>query len=81
MTLLRESFSELVKKLPNPVLLSENGNTKIESKYKTFILGDDKDPDESEMEILQPFSKAKIGETSLLTSACITLIHHSLDEE
>ena len=80
-TLLRETFSELVKKLPNPVLLSENGNTKIESKYNTFILGDDKDPDESEMEILQPFSKAKIGETSLLTSACITLIHHSLDEE
>ena len=80
-TLLRESFSELVKKLPNPVLLSENGNTKIESKYKTFVLGDDKDPDESEMEILQPFNKAKIGETSLLTSACITLIHHFLDEE
>ena len=52
-TLQKESFSELVKRLPKPVLLNENGDAKIESKYKTFILGDDRDPNVSEMKIMQ----------------------------
>ena len=76
----RESFDSLVEKLPRPALLSENGNSKVQPEYKTFILGDDKDPTNDEMEILKKFNKVKIGKTSLLTSACITLIHHFLDE-
>lgn len=79
-TLQRENFSELIKKLPKPVLLNEKGNKKIGTEHETFILGDDKDPTDEEMNILNSFDKAKIGETSLLTSACITLIHHFLDE-
>ena len=79
-TLQREKFSELIKKLPKPVLLNENGKHKISSKYQTFILGDDRDPTEEEMKALDSLDKVKIGETSLLTSACITLIHHFLDE-
>ena len=79
-TLQRENFSELIKKLPKPVLLNENGKSKISSKYQTFILGDDRDPTEEEMKTLDSLDKVKIGETSLLTSACITLIHHFLDE-
>ena len=79
-TMQRESFEELVKKLPKPALLSENGKKEINSNYETFILGDDKDPNYDEMEILKSFDKVKIGEISLLTSACITLIHHFLDE-
>ena len=79
-TLQRENFSELIKKLPKPVLLNENGKHKISSKYQTFILGDDRDPTEEEMKALDSLDKVKIGETSLLTSACITLIHHFLDE-
>tara|TARA_B110000014_G_C19683531_1_gene358389 strand:+ start:10 stop:576 length:567 start_codon:yes stop_codon:yes gene_type:complete len=79
-TMQRENFSELVKKLPKPVLLNENGENKIKPEYQTFILGDDRDPTEEEMKILNSLDKAKIGETSLLTSACITLIHHFLDE-
>ena len=50
------------------------------SNYETFVLGDDRDPTDDEMEILKSFDKLKIGQTSLLTSACITLIHHFLDE-
>jgi tRNA pseudouridine-54 N-methylase len=76
----RENFSKLVEKLPKPVLLNEKGENKIGSKYQTFILGDDKDPTDDEMKILNSLDKVKIGETSLLTSACITLIHHFLDE-
>lgn len=79
-TMKREDFSELIKKLPNPVLLNETGNKKISTKYQTFILGDDSDPNEEEMVLLSKIDCAKIGELSLLTSACITLIHHSLDE-
>ena len=79
-TIQRESFEKLVKKLPKPSLLSEKGDKEVKSNYETFVLGDDRDPTEDEMEILESFDKLKIGETSLLTSACITLIHHFLDE-
>lgn len=79
-TIQRENFSDLVKKLPKPVLLNENGDKKIELEYQTFILGDDKDPTDDEMKILNSLNTVKIGKTSLLTSACITLIHHFLDE-
>ncbi len=76
----RENFSKLVEKLPKPVLLNEKGENKIGPEYQTFILGDDRDPTDDEMKILNSLDKVKIGETSLLTSACITLIHHFLDE-
>ena len=79
-TMKREDFAELIKKLPNPVLLSEAGNKQINGQYQTFILGDDKDPNDEEMKLLSKMDRAKVGELSLLTSACITLIHHSLDE-
>jgi tRNA pseudouridine-54 N-methylase len=46
---------------------------------KTFVLGDDKDPTEEEMEILKKLPKISLGKESLLSSACITLIHHRLD--
>jgi tRNA pseudouridine-54 N-methylase len=45
----------------------------------TFVLGDDKDPTEEEMEILNDLPKISLGKESLLSSACITLIHHHLD--
>ena len=66
--------------MPKPALLSEKGDKEVKSNYETFVLGDDRDPTDDEMEILKSFDKLKIGETSLLTSACITLIHHFLDE-
>ena len=62
------------------IKLSEKGDKEVKSNYETFVLGDDRDPTDDEMEILKSFDKLKIGETSLLTSACITLIHHFLDE-
>ena len=78
-TMERIGLEDVLMKLPNPVLLSETGKDNI-GNSATFILGDDKDPTESEMKILNSLEKAKVGETSLLTSACITLIHHFLDE-
>ena len=45
----------------------------------TFILGDDKDPTDEEMQILEEIPKISLGKESLLSSACVTLIHHHLD--
>jgi tRNA pseudouridine-54 N-methylase len=67
-------------RLPNPVLLSESGKDEI-GNSSTFILGDDKDPSETEMAILDKLPKINLGKESLLSSACITLIHHRLDEK
>ncbi len=74
----RIGLEQVLKKLPNPVLLSENGNDEIEN-ANTFILGDDKDPTEEEMQILADLPRINLGKDSLLSSACITLIHHLLD--
>ena len=71
-------LEEVLTRLPNPVLLSENGNDEINNSG-TFILGDDKDPTETEMQILNKLPKINLGKESLLSSACITLIHHRLD--
>ena len=79
-TMERIGLEEVLKKLPNPILLSENGKDKITSE-ETFILGDDKNPTEEEMEILEKLPKISLGKESLLSSACITLIHHRLDSE
>ena len=77
-TMERIGLSGVLKKLPNPVLLSESGKDEIEE-AKTFILGDDKDPTEEEMKTLSKLPKIGLGKESLLSSACITLIHHLLD--
>ena len=77
-TMERIGLEQVLKKLPNPVLLSENGNDEIEN-ANTFILGDDKDPTDEEMQILANLPKINLGKDSLLSSACITLIHHLLD--
>ena len=77
-TMERIDLRGVLKKLPNPVLLSENGEDGIND-ANTFVLGDDKDPTVEEMEILKKFPKISLGKESLLTSACITLIHHRLD--
>ena len=77
-TMERIGLDEVLKKLPNPILLSENGGETI-GKANTFILGDDKDPTEEEIEILRKLPKISLGKESLLSSACITLIHHRLD--
>ena len=77
-TIERIGLDEVLKKLPNPVLLSENGEDVI-SDAKTFVLGDDKDPTEEEMKILKKLPKISLGKESLLSSACVTLIHYHLD--
>jgi len=77
-TMERIGLDGVLKRLPNPILLSENGSDTI-TKANTFILGDDKDPNEEEMEILKKLPKISLGKESLLSSACITLIHHRLD--
>jgi len=77
-TMQRIGLSELLEKLPNPVLLSENGKEEM-GESKTFILGDDKDPTDEEMKILIGLPKINLGKESLLSSACVTLIHHLLD--
>jgi tRNA pseudouridine-54 N-methylase len=74
----RIGLDGVLNKLPNTVLLSENGGKTI-GKANTFILGDDKDPTEEEIEILKTLPKISLGKESLLSSACITLIHHRLD--
>ena len=74
----RIGLSELLEKLPNPVLLSENGKEEM-GESKTFILGDDKDPTDEDMKILIGLPKINLGKESLLSSACVTLIHHLLD--
>ena len=74
----RIGLDGVLKRLPNPILLSEDGSNII-TKANTFILGDDKDPNEKEMEILKKLPKISLGKESLLSSACITLIHHRLD--
>ena len=68
----------VLNKLPNPVLLSENGKD-VMNDANTFVLGDDKNPTEEEMEILKKLPEISLGKESLLSSACITLIHHRLD--
>ena len=77
-TMERIGLEEVLRKLPNPVLLSENGTDEINDS-ETFILGDDRDPTEKEMKILSSLPKINLGKESLLSSACITLIHHRLD--
>jgi len=79
-TMERIGLSEVVKRLPAPALLSENGKDQI-TNSQTFILGDDKDPTVEEMEILNQLPQVSLGEESLLSSACITLIHHLLDSK
>ena len=79
-TLEKIGLEEILMRLPNPVLLNENGNDEIKNSG-TFILGDDKDPTETEMLILNKLPKINLGNESLLSSACITLIHHRLDEK
>ena len=74
----RVGLEEVVKKLPNPVLLSENGKDKM-GEAKTFVLGDDKNPTEEEIKILKKLPEISLGKESLLSSACIILINHLLD--
>ena len=74
----RIDLSDILERLPNPILLNENGTDDLCS-AKTFILGDDKDPTDDEMKTLQNLPQACLGKESLLSSACITLIHHCLD--
>ena len=77
-TMERIGLEQVLKKLPNPVLLSEDGTDSMEN-ANTFILGDDKDPTDEEMQILEEIPKISLGKESLLSSACVTLIHHHLD--
>jgi len=77
-TMKRIGLDKVLKKLPNPALLSENGE-ELMNDANTFVLGDDKNPTEEEMEILKKLPKISLGKESLLSSACITLIHHRLD--
>ena len=77
-TMERIGLDKILKKMPNPVLFSENGED-VMNNANTFVLGDDKDPTEEEMEILNDLPKISLGKESLLSSACITLIHHHLD--
>ena len=77
-TMERIDLSDILERLPNPILLNENGTDDLCS-AKTFILGDDKDPTDDEMKTLQNLPQACLGKESLLSSACITLIHHCLD--
>ena len=77
-TMKKMGLEEVLNKLPNPLLMSENGKDKM-TNGGTFILGDDKDPTEEEMKILEKLPKISLGKESLLSSACITLIHHRLD--
>ena len=77
-TMERIGLDKVLKKLPNPALLSENGE-ELMNDANTFVLGDDKNPTEEEMEILKKLPKISLGKESLLSSACITLIHHRLD--
>jgi len=79
-TMERIGLEEVLMRLPNPVLLNESGKDEI-GNSSTFILGDDKDPSETEMAILDKLPKINLGKESLLSSACITLIHHRLDEK
>ncbi len=74
----RIGLEQVLKKLPNPVLLSENGSDEIEN-ANTFILGDDRDPTDEEMKLLEKIPNISLGKESLLSSACVTLIHHHLD--
>ncbi len=77
-TMERIDLGDILERLPNPILLNENGTDDLCS-AKTFILGDDKDPTDDEMKTLQNLPQACLGKESLLSSACITLIHHCLD--
>ena len=77
-TMERIGLKDVLKKLPKPVLLSENGKDEI-GEAKTFILGDDKNPTDEEINILNDLPSIKLGKDSLLSSACITLMHHLLD--
>ena len=77
-TMERIDLSDILERLPNPVLLSENGTDELNN-AKTFILGDDKDPTKNEMKTLKNLPQICLGKESLLISACITLIHHRLD--
>ena len=79
-TIERIGLEEVVKKLPNPVLLSEKGEDEM-NYANTFVLGDDMDPSDEENEILKNLPSVSLGKESLLSSACITLIHYHLDLE
>ena len=55
-TMERIDLSDILERLPNPVLLNENGTDELNN-AKTFILGDDKDPTENEMKTLKIYLK------------------------
>ena len=80
LTMERIGLRDVLKKLPKPVLLSESGKDEI-GEAKTFILGDDKDPTDEEMLVLADLPAINLGRKSLLSYACVTLIHHHLDSE
>ena len=79
-TMERIGLSNVLKKLPKPVLLSESGSDEIGNAI-TFILGDDIDPTDEEMQVLADLPKINLGKESLLSSACVTLIHYHLDSK
>ncbi|OIR10562.1 MAG: hypothetical protein BEU05_01345 [Marine Group III euryarchaeote CG-Bathy2] len=79
-TLHRFGLAELLERLPPAVLLDEAGDaTEFPAAPLTIVLGDDRDPTEAERGALASAPRVRLGDRSLLSSACITLAHHALD--
>ena len=81
-TLHRIGLPEVLARLPPAVLLDEAGDTtEFPEPPLTIVLGDDRDPTEAERGALASAPRVRLGDRSLLSSACITLAHHALDAQ
>ena len=81
-TLHRMGLTELLARLPPVMLLDEVGNAEtFPEPPLTLLLGDDRDPTDTEREVLAGVPRICLGDRSLLSSACITLAHHALDTQ
>ena len=79
-TLHRIGLVELLARLPPAVLLDEAGDaTGFPAAPLTIVLGDDRAPTEAERAALESAPRVRLGDRSLLSSACITLAHSRLD--
>tara|TARA_B100001750_G_scaffold68231_1_gene54339 strand:- start:3919 stop:4506 length:588 start_codon:yes stop_codon:yes gene_type:complete len=75
-----KDLPEILDFLPQPiVLLSEDGKDKFPTLPSTFILGDDRDLNDSEISSLKKHVNLSLGKKSLLTSSCIILLHSNYD--
>lgn len=77
------SLEDIPKKVPSGYLLDPNGTLIEECKFSKdsliFFLGDHLGLNENEKSFLESYKKISLGSRELLTSQCITIIYHFIE--